>query len=100
MIGVGVAHMLDDRTTARAGFNYGRNPVPASTTSPLLATIGERHFTAGASHRFGGGWEVGAGVEFQPTASVRYSNQQVALGVNAEERTSYVAFHTMLSRHW
>ncbi|MEP6656618.1 MAG: outer membrane protein transport protein, partial [Betaproteobacteria bacterium] len=72
VIAVGVAYAVDDATTVRVGFNYGRNPAPAETLNPLLASIGERHFTAGASHRLGGGWEVGAGLEFLPTARVHY----------------------------
>ncbi len=97
---IGAAYTMNDGTTVRAGFNYGHNPAPAHTMSPLLASIGECHFTAGASHRFSGGWEIGAGVEFLPTARVHYSNPGAPLGVDAEERTSYVALHTMLSRRW
>lgn len=100
VIAIGIAYALSDDATLRAGFNYGRNPAPPETMNPLLASIGERHFTAGASHRLRGGWEVGGGLEFQPTARVRYTNPAAPLGIGAEERTSYVAFHSMLSRRW
>jgi len=100
VIAIGMAHALDDRTTLRAGFNYGHDPAPAQTMNALLASISERHFTLGASHLVGSGWELGAGVEFAPTARVRYSNPAAPLGVAAEEHTRYVALHTMFSRRW
>ena len=97
---VGVAHQLDERTTLRAGFNYGANPLPAQTMTPLLAPIGEQHYTAGGSHRFDGGWELGGGLEYQPSNRVSYSNPQTPLGVNAQERNKYLTAHLMLSRRW
>ncbi len=100
VLAIGVAHAIDDRTTLRAGFNYGRNPGPAQTMNALLASIGERHFTLGASRRFGPEWELGAGVEFSPTVRVHYSNAGAPLGTGAEEHARYVALHTMLSRRW
>jgi long-chain fatty acid transport protein len=100
VIAVGVAHALDDATTLRAGFNYGRNPAPAATMNPLLASIGERHFTAGASHRMDPEWEESAAVEYLPTARIHYSNPLAPLGIDAEERTHYVAIHGMLTRQW
>jgi long-chain fatty acid transport protein len=100
VIAFGIAHKLDDRTTLRAGFNYGANPMPVQTTSTLLAAIAEKHITAGISHRFDGGWEFGGGLEYQPGVRVSYSNPQAPLGVGAEERNNYIAAHAMLSRRW
>ena len=100
VVSLGIAHVLNERTTLRAGFNYGRNPVPMETMSPLLASIGERHFTAGGSYRMSNGWELGGGVEYLPRASVSYSNPGAPLGVNAEEHVNYIAAHFMLSRRW
>ena len=97
---LGTAYAYDNRTTLRAGFNYGANPVPAQNMNPLLAAISVRHWTAGASRRLAGGWELGAGFEYQPGSRVRYSNPQAPLGVNAEERNKYLAAHFMLSRRW
>lgn len=100
VLAIGVAHVLDDATTLRFGFNVGRNPAPAATMNPLLATIGERHFTAGASYRLGAGWEISAAIEYLPKARIRYANPLAPLAVDAEERMRYVAFHGMLSRQW
>jgi long-chain fatty acid transport protein len=100
VLAIGIAHAVNDATTVRAGFNVGRNPAPAATMNPLLATIGERHFTAGASHRLVGGWEISGALEYLPTARVHYTNPLAPLGIDAEERTRYVALHGMLSRQW
>jgi long-chain fatty acid transport protein len=100
VLALGVAHALDERNVLRGGFNYGRNPAGAATMNPLLATIGERHFTAGASHRLDAHWEVSAALEYLPTARVSYDNPLAPLGFDAEERTHYVAVHGMLSRQW
>jgi long-chain fatty acid transport protein len=97
---IGIAYRYDERTTLLAGLNYGANPIPAQTMSPLLAAITERHVTAGISRRFDSGWEFGGGVEYEPGARVAYSNPQAPLGVNAEERNKYIAMHAMLSRRW
>lgn len=100
VVAIGVEHRLNDATTLRAGFNYGRNPAPARTMNPLLASIGERHLTAGASHRINADWEVAGAVEFLQTARIQYGNPSVPLGASAQERTHYVAVHAMISRHW
>jgi long-chain fatty acid transport protein len=100
VLALGIAHAVDDANTLRAGFNFGRSPARAATMNPLLATIGERHFTAGASHRFNGDWEVAAAVEYLPTARIDYTNPLAPLGVDAEERTHYIAVHGMLSHQW
>jgi long-chain fatty acid transport protein len=87
VLALGIAHAVDDANTLRAGFNFGRSPARAATMNPLLATIGERHFTAGASHRFNGDWEVAAAVEYLPTARIDYTNPLAPRGVDAAERT-------------
>jgi long-chain fatty acid transport protein len=100
VLAIGIAYDLNAQTTIWAGFNYGRNPVPAETTSPLLASIGERHFTLGARRRLDNGWELSGGIEYLPTASVEYTNPLQPLGIAAEERTRYIALHSMVSRRW
>jgi len=36
VVALGAALPLDPVTTLWAGYNYGRNPIPASSLSPLL----------------------------------------------------------------
>ena len=44
---LGADYRLTDRLTLRAGYNYGTNPVPAATLTPLFPATVERHLTAG-----------------------------------------------------
>lgn len=44
---LGADYRLTDRLTLRAGYNYGENPVPASTLTPLFPATVEQHLTLG-----------------------------------------------------
>lgn len=100
VITAGVAYAFDDATRLYGGVNYGRNPIPSNTLNPLLASIGELHFTAGLAHRMSDLWSVSAALEYLVPAHVTYDNPQLPFGPGAEARTSYVAFVLMLSRRW
>jgi long-subunit fatty acid transport protein len=45
----GVAVQPADWLTIRAGYNYGKSPIPDDTLQPTLPAITEHHFTAGLS---------------------------------------------------
>lgn len=45
---VGADYRASDRLTLRAGYNYGENPVPNGTLTPLFPATTERHMTVGA----------------------------------------------------
>jgi long-chain fatty acid transport protein len=53
---LGGDYRLNDRLTLRAGYNYGENPVPDETLTPLFPATVEHHATLGAS------WLVGSRV--------------------------------------
>lgn len=91
---------LSRRTKLRAGFNYGRNPIPLQNLNPLLAVIEERHFTAGMAHALAGGWTLAYGMEYQRGAKAVYTNPSLPFGANAEERRNYPVFDLMLSKRW
>jgi long-chain fatty acid transport protein len=97
---IGAAYDLSERTVLRVGFNYGRNPIPARHTSPLLASIGERHYTFGIGYRLAPKWELSGGVEYQRGDRVVFTNPELPFGENAQERANYPVFHAMLSRRW
>lgn len=40
---------MNDRVTLRAGYNFGENPVPDETLTPLFPATTERHLSIGAS---------------------------------------------------
>lgn len=88
------------RTKLRVGYNYGRQPVPLQNLSPLLAVIGEHHFTAGVARDLGGGWSLAFGMEYQRGAKAVYTNPALPFGPNAEERSNFPAFDLMLSKRW
>ena len=50
----GAEYALGDHWTLRAGYRYARNPVPASTLTPLTAVIAEHVITAGLGYRRSG----------------------------------------------
>lgn len=93
----GLAYTLNERTTLYAGYNYGRNPVPAESSSPLLAAILEHHFTLGAARQITPQWQMTGGVEYSPLVKVDYSNP---LYGNAQVRNEALFMHFMLSRRW
>jgi long-chain fatty acid transport protein len=46
---LGGDYRMNDRVTLRAGYNYGENPVPDATLTPLFPATVEHHLTVGAS---------------------------------------------------
>jgi long-chain fatty acid transport protein len=100
VIAVGLAHELNERTRLWAGYNYGRNPIPAQNTNPLLAAFAEQHITLGGLRKLSSAWDLAGGIELQPGKKVTYTNPALPFGANAEERNRYVAFNAMLSRRW
>ena len=59
----GVEYALDDHWTARAGYSYGRNPVPDGTLTPLTAVIMEHTLSAGVGYRTGP-WSIDLGYQW------------------------------------
>lgn len=49
----GVEYHLNDNFTLRAGYIYGKSPVPTSTLTPLTAAITENTLTAGIGYAIG-----------------------------------------------
>ena len=80
--------------------NYGRNPIPAETLNPLLASIGEWHLTGGFAHQVSDLWRISAALEYLVPKKVTYDNPYLPFGPGAQERNSYVAVTVMLSRRW
>jgi len=100
VVAAGVAWDLNDRLALRAGFNYGRSPVPAARTNPLLAAIGERHFTAGLVQRIDREWQAFYGIEITKSPRYTYDNAQLPFLPASRERNDFPALHVMFSRRW
>ena len=100
VVAIGVGYEATPTTTLLAGFNFGRNPIPTETTSPLLAAFTEKHATLGLIHKFGQNWRASAGIEYDFAKTVTYTNPQLPFGINAQERDEVIAIHFGISRRW
>ena len=97
---IGIAYDLTEKAILRAGYNYGRNPIPANSLNPLLAAITEHHATFGAGYAFSPKWQLSGALEYSFHNKVRYDNPELPFGPGAEEENESIAVHVMLSRRW
>lgn len=100
VIALGMAYELNDKTTLYAGYNYGKNPIPRSNTTPFIAGILEHHYTAGAAYKFSPEWTFTGGFEYSPVVKVNYNNPELPMFGNAQLRNEALFMHFMLSRQW
>lgn len=85
VLALGAAYKLTDSWTLRAGYNYGNNPIPAGTLSPLFPAIPEHHLTAGLGYKVNELFSVDAGYEHAFSNSETYTNTSLPFGSNAVE---------------
>ena len=97
---IGIAYDLTEKVILRAGYNYGRNPVPEDSLNPLLAAIAEHHVTFGGGYAFRPKWQASTAVEYAVNNAVRYHNPELPFGPGAEAENEYIALTVMLSRRW
>lgn len=70
VVAVGGDYRWSDRLTLRAGYNYGENPVPDVTLTPLFPATTEHHATFGFSWLAGNRlWELGVERAFESEQS-------------------------------
>jgi len=100
VVAFGLAYDLGEHTILRAGYNYGRNPIPDETLSPLLPNIAEHHLTVGAGHQLTDHWRIDAALEYQLPHEVTYTNPDLPFGADAQEHQEFAAVHVMVSRQW
>ncbi len=75
---IGVEYALNSTQTLRAGYNYGKNPVPDANLNPLFPAIVEHHLTLG--YGLGRGpWSLNLAYEhaFENSQVNNNTNQQV-----------------------
>ena len=97
VLALGIAYQATDKLIFRAGYNYGRNPIPASNLNPLLAAIAQHTVTAGAGYHPAAKWQIDGGVEYSPKETVRYTNPSLPFGPNAQETNEVLAIHFRLA---
>ena len=95
---LGVAYMYSDLTTLYAGYNHGKNPIPAENSDALLAAILEDHITLGFARKLDETWKLTSGIEFLLPKKVTYDS--TTFGNNAEVRNEGFFIHSMLSKSW
>lgn len=100
VIALGVEQRVTDRLRLRAGFNYGRSPVPPRTMQPVLAAIHERHLTGGFAYDIDTDWSLSGSFELQPGNRVRYTNAEIPFGVDTLARNRYMGLTIMASYRW
>lgn len=60
---LGAEYSLSDKQLIRAGYNYGKNPVPNSNLSPLFPAIVEHHLSVGYSYLWTS-WQLSIAYEY------------------------------------
>jgi len=100
VLALGAAWNLKARAVLYAGLNLARNPIPSSHLTPILAPIGERHWTVGFKRALGSEWSLTFATEYQVRNTVTYTNPEFPLGLDATARNECVAMHVVLGRRW
>jgi long-chain fatty acid transport protein len=100
VVALGAEWLATDRTTLRAGINYGRNPIPKNTLTPLLSVIGETSVMGGYAYQLTPEWAFEAAVHVQIKNSVTYTNPDAPFGPNANEHWQGIAALLALTRQW
>jgi len=100
VIAVGTAYRWNDRTLLRAGYNYGRNPIPNENLNPLLNTIAVHHLTLGFGHVLSDAWRIDGAFEWDLRTDETYTNPQLPFGQDAKAVGELMALHFRVSRTW
>lgn len=100
VVAIGVAYDATDRIILRAGYNYGRNPIPNETLNPVMAVFAQHHVTAGGGYKISRTWHADLAVEYLVKGKVTYNNPDLPFGPGAQEVGETVAFHLMASHVW
>ncbi|HKY91898.1 MAG TPA: outer membrane protein transport protein [Nevskiaceae bacterium] len=96
---IGAEWRLDPKSRLRGGFNYGRNPVPKETLSPLLNLIGTTSFSVGYARDLSAHWTLNSCLLIQLDKEVSYDNPQSPFGPSREEWYAWI-LQVGLSRRW
>jgi len=89
---LGAAYKATDNLTVRAGYNYGKNPVPAEYLSPLFPAIVEHHLALGLGYT-SGNWRIDGAWEHGFNKKVTYTNLDAPFGPNAVEEHNQNTIH-------
>ncbi len=82
---IGIQYMPANSLTLRGGYNFGRNPVPPETLTPLAPLIVEQHYTAGAAYALTEGIDMGLSIIYAPKNKEISSQNLLPFDLGAEE---------------
>ena len=100
VMALGGAYRYDADTLLYMGYNYGRNPVPAQHTNPLLGAVTEHHLTLGMSRRLNNRWNLATSLEYAYSGKVTYTNPELPFGPNSALTDNFLGWNVMASRRW
>ena len=100
VLAVGVEHLIGPTTKLRAGYNYGRNPIPKMVTSPLNNAINEHHLTLGLGFQYRPGFLVDAAFAYLPRKTVDYNNPYTGIGRDARLKVEQLQLGIQTSMTW
>jgi long-chain fatty acid transport protein len=80
---LGVRHQLNDKTTLRAGWNYGKQPIPGTELdfNLLAPAVVEHHLTLGFTHKLDANSEISA--HFMHAMNKKLTGTTIANGAGA-----------------
>jgi len=98
VVAIGTAYDLNDKTVVRAGYNYGRNPIPDENLNLLLAPTGVHHLTIGLGRELDNGWQIDGAFEWNLKNKTTYTNPDLPFGTDAVGISELYTFHIMFGR--
>lgn len=97
---MGASYQLSELWLLRAGYNFGKNPVPDETVNPLLTGFAERTLTFGSRYRWSSAWSIEQGLEWQIRKRVTYNNPEWPLGPGATETLEQLVLRIAIAHQW
>lgn len=94
---LGVKYTSANSLSLQGGYNFGRNPVPQTTLSPLAPVIVEQHLTAGVDYTLTKGLNLGLAIIYALKNKERSSDTNSLFGPDAEESVGGYLIDTMLN---
>ncbi|MBU6260571.1 MAG: outer membrane protein transport protein [Burkholderiales bacterium] len=70
VLNVGAAWAVNPALTLRAGYNYGKDPIPAAYVNPLFPATVQSHYTLGLGYAFDAADSFDGSLTLAPTSSV------------------------------
>lgn len=89
---VGIEHLLTDELAVRAGYSYGKSPVPSNTRLPMTAAISEHTLSTGIGWNRGP-WSLNLSYQYDLPATSRVGDSDILSGEYDNSRVK-------LDAHW